>query len=301
MTAELSTTADNVIAFDGLGPLTPARRDGFRSPGPELVLAHFRRGEDRAAEIAVRLVLESGTSLTQVYEVLRTGVYAEPPPLTDAETLDRRESDERVRRLATRLQPAPNRFHEPQAVILTTLRHGVGSCINHLFTERGIPALSIDLATVARLRRGGAGVSRHAPAVRYILIDGAESTAPELLAHAAVLQHLHLLTRRYSVVILGDDPEAVAAADMNCPDDVSFVSSLEALMAAAGVPSENPLTSRERAVLDLVAGGATNQQTANALGISIATVKTYLERAQAKLKSLDRASAVATAIRRGWL
>ena len=72
-------------------------------------------------------------------------------------------------------------------------------------------------------------------------------------------------------------------------------------MAVIGVPAESPLTVRERAVLELVSEGATNQQTATALGISIATVKTYLERAQVKLKTCDRASAVATALRRGWI
>lgn len=301
MTAELSTTTGNVLVFDGSGSLAPSRRHHLNCPGAELVLAHFRRGEDRATEVAARLALESGASLTLVYETLRIGVYAGPRPFTDAEVLGRRETDERLCRLATRLQPAPNRFHEPQAMVLTTVRRGVGACINHLFTDRGIPTLSIDLDTLARLRRGVDGAARHVPSVRYILIDGAESTAPELLAHAAVLQHLHLLIKRFSVVILGDDPQAVASADLNCPDDVSFVSTLEDLMTAAGLPWQNPLTSRERAVLEFVAAGATNQQIAKALGISIATVKTYLERSQAKLKSCDRASAVAAALRRGWL
>jgi DNA-binding CsgD family transcriptional regulator len=301
MTAEISTTTSNVVAFDGLNADSLAARGAFRSPGPELVLAHFLRGQDRAAEAAARLAVESGTSLTQVYETLRTGVYTHPRPLTDAETLERREIDERISRLATRLQPAPNRVGEPQAMALTTLRRGVGACINHLFTDRGVTTLSIDLDTVARLRRGGSGVNRLMPGLQYILIDGAESTAAELLAHAAVLQHLHLAGERYVVAILGDDADAVAAADLNCPDDVFFVSSLADLLVAAGLPPTNPLTPREHAVLEFVADGATNQHIANALGISLATVKTYLERSQAKLKSCDRASTVANALRRGWL
>jgi DNA-binding NarL/FixJ family response regulator len=69
----------------------------------------------------------------------------------------------------------------------------------------------------------------------------------------------------------------------------------------AGIPAESPLTIRERAVLEQISGGSTNQQTASALGISVATVKTYLVRAQSKLRSYDRASTVATALRRGWL
>ncbi len=42
---------------------------------PATVLAHFLRGEERASELTAQLALESGYSLTDIYESLRVGVY----------------------------------------------------------------------------------------------------------------------------------------------------------------------------------------------------------------------------------
>jgi DNA-binding CsgD family transcriptional regulator len=72
-------------------------------------------------------------------------------------------------------------------------------------------------------------------------------------------------------------------------------------MTALGLVSGNPLTVREREVLRHVASGETNDQVARRLGVALSTVKTYLERIHIKLKSSDRASAVATAMLREWL
>lgn len=62
-----------------------------------------------------------------------------------------------------------------------------------------------------------------------------------------------------------------------------------------------PLTSREREVLRLVAGGATNREVAAALEISSESVKTMLGRAFEKLGVSRRAEAVAVAQREGLL
>ena len=61
------------------------------------------------------------------------------------------------------------------------------------------------------------------------------------------------------------------------------------------------LTPRERAVLRLVASGATNREAAAALGISDETVKTMLSRTFVKLGVRRRAEAVAVAHSRGIL
>lgn len=186
-------------------------------------------------------------------------------------------------------------------MVLSTLRRGVAACICHMFTGQGVPGVSLGLADLAHHRGGGAGIPRQFPAIRYIVVDGANSKSQELMHLAGILQQMHLVSEHFTVVIIGDDGAAIEAASMNQLNDVAFVRSLPELMIAAGVPSESPLTTRERAVLEFISGGATNQQTANALGISIATVKTYLERSQAKLKSRDRASTVSAALRRGWM
>lgn len=57
-----------------------------------------------------------------------------------------------------------------------------------------------------------------------------------------------------------------------------------------------PLSERERAVLTLVATGATNRDIAAALAVSEATVKTYLTRVFAKLDVSDRTAAVTAAL-----
>lgn len=61
------------------------------------------------------------------------------------------------------------------------------------------------------------------------------------------------------------------------------------------------LSRREREVLALVAGGATNRDVAEALGVSDETVKTLLTRIFAKLGVRRRAEAVSTAHRLGLL
>ncbi|MBG0565576.1 response regulator [Actinoplanes aureus] len=65
--------------------------------------------------------------------------------------------------------------------------------------------------------------------------------------------------------------------------------------------TETQLSAREREVLALVAQGRTNRETAAALFISEATVKTHLLHIYAKLEVPDRASAVSAAHRRGLL
>ena len=61
------------------------------------------------------------------------------------------------------------------------------------------------------------------------------------------------------------------------------------------------LSAREREVLALIAEGRTNRETAAALFLSEATVKTHLLHIYAKLGVPDRASAVSAAHRRGIL
>lgn len=63
--------------------------------------------------------------------------------------------------------------------------------------------------------------------------------------------------------------------------------------------SEVGLTAREREVLGLVAGGATNKDIAAALGISPSTVKNHLQSILGKLHLENRVQAAAYALREG--
>ncbi|QJY50694.1 response regulator transcription factor [Pseudonocardia broussonetiae] len=68
-----------------------------------------------------------------------------------------------------------------------------------------------------------------------------------------------------------------------------------------GGGTADALSAREMEVLRFVAAGSTNRETARALFISEATVKTHLLHVYAKLEVRDRASAVAAAYQRGLL
>lgn len=73
------------------------------------------------------------------------------------------------------------------------------------------------------------------------------------------------------------------------------------LMTRVRVPDQAILSAREIEVLQLVAKGSTNKQTASALHISTATVKTHLIHIYAKLDAVDRTSAVTTALAKGLI
>ena len=73
------------------------------------------------------------------------------------------------------------------------------------------------------------------------------------------------------------------------------------LMGRVRRPASDALSAREIEVLRLVAAGSTNRETARALFISEATVKTHLLHVYAKLEVRDRASAVAAGYRLGLL
>ncbi|MFJ9868839.1 response regulator [Streptomyces sp. NPDC101165] len=73
------------------------------------------------------------------------------------------------------------------------------------------------------------------------------------------------------------------------------------LVHAVRAPGNEPLSTREREVLALVAKGMSNRETARELFISEATVKTHLTHLYVKLGVKDRAAAVAVAYDRGIL
>jgi DNA-binding NarL/FixJ family response regulator len=73
------------------------------------------------------------------------------------------------------------------------------------------------------------------------------------------------------------------------------------LMSRVRTPDVQPLSQRELEVLELVAAGNTNRETAARLLISEATVKTHLQSIYGKLGVSDRAAAVAEAFNRGLL
>ena len=80
----------------------------------------------------------------------------------------------------------------------------------------------------------------------------------------------------------------------------TFVPPLVAAKLAAQVSSER-LTSREREILQLMGGGASNKAIARQLGISEGTVKTHVKSVLQKLEVASRTEAVSLAARRGLI
>ena len=68
-----------------------------------------------------------------------------------------------------------------------------------------------------------------------------------------------------------------------------------------GEPSEDPLTLREREVLQLVAEGSTNKEIGDILGISVKTAESHRARVMKKLAIHDTAGLVRYAIRQGLI
>ena len=63
----------------------------------------------------------------------------------------------------------------------------------------------------------------------------------------------------------------------------------------------SPLSDREIEVLDKIAGGSSNKEIADSLGISTQTVKNHISSILRKLSLNDRTQAVIYALRRGWI
>jgi DNA-binding NarL/FixJ family response regulator len=76
---------------------------------------------------------------------------------------------------------------------------------------------------------------------------------------------------------------------------------LEPVPAESAGSERSLLSKREREVLQLLANGRTNDETAQEVGLSPATVRTYVENAMHKLKADSRTHAVAVAVRLGLI
>ncbi|WP_046505096.1 response regulator [Streptomyces odonnellii] len=92
-----------------------------------------------------------------------------------------------------------------------------------------------------------------------------------------------------------------AAADGRTVLSPAVASRLVSRVRTPAAAGREPVSAREREVLELVARGTPNKEIAAELFISEATVKTHLTHLYAKLGVKDRAAAVAVAYERGIL
>jgi len=137
-------------------------------------------------------------------------------------------------------------------------------------------------------------LQRNAPSVRVLVLTTFDTDADVLPAiEAGATGYLLKDTPR------ADLARAVRAAHRG--EAVLSPAVAGRLMGRVREPVREALTERELEVLRLVASGSTNRETARALFISEATVKTHLLHIYEKLEVRDRAAAVAAGYQRGLL
>ena len=101
------------------------------------------------------------------------------------------------------------------------------------------------------------------------------------------------------LVIVGEAPTMAAARALHREAD-AWIVAIPRVSADVDFPSE-PLTPREREVLDLLAEGMPNKEIAARLGISAETAKFHVAAICGKLGAANRTEAVRVALRRGLL
>jgi DNA-binding CsgD family transcriptional regulator len=136
--------------------------------------------------------------------------------------------------------------------------------------------------------------------------DGGGHAGPfELSSQAAEVHEVHIsmlanvLPGRHLLILSGTHPEPgeVAVPDKGQPEErAQLPRQLNGPRFGRGGP-----TSRERQVLGLLAAGATDEQIAEMLDLSPATVQTHVRNAKAKLGARTRAQAVAMALQHGMI
>jgi DNA-binding NarL/FixJ family response regulator len=277
--------------------------DAFRTSldPSEAVLLRFLAGQEEAAELLVRLAIETGNSLVEIYEQIRISI-ADVTGAPDVRALRENELDESLVRLVARVRPPVSSRPVWNACVLATEGRGVAACISHLMIDAGItslvvPAVSGERSTMSR----AATVALLIPTLDHLVIDGSRAHSEAISRCLRLVQRLDVAGSNLRVILLADPDRSIDASHRAALPDLITVRCLAELLSAIGIATANPLTGREREVLRHVATGATNEQVARRLGVAVSTVKTYLERIQVKLKSRDRASAVATAMLRKWL
>jgi DNA-binding NarL/FixJ family response regulator len=140
-------------------------------------------------------------------------------------------------------------------------------------------------------------ILRHGPRTGVVLLAG--HTEPHLILSALRAGVRGYVLTSQAVDDLVHAIRQVAAGSIYlCPHASSVL--LEAYLSGSETPTD-PLTGRERQVLQLVAEGKTTKEVAALLNLSIKTAESYRTRLMAKLNVHHTAGLVRYAIRRGLI
>ena len=137
-------------------------------------------------------------------------------------------------------------------------------------------------------------IAQTAPGVKFVMFSayGDKRLLSDAIAAGA---------RGY--VMKGSPPEDLLRAIRTVADGKAFVdpSLSPALLMADGVPTEQPLSEREREILQLLAEGFHTEEVARRIGLSVETVKSDTKRVIGKLQADTRTHAVAIALRQSLI
>ena len=137
-------------------------------------------------------------------------------------------------------------------------------------------------------------IHQEAPSVQFVVFSGYGDK--RLLSDAIAAG-----ARGY--VMKGSPPEDLLRAIRTVAAGKAFVdpSLSPALLMTDGGPAEQPLSEREREILQLLAEGYHTEEVARRIGLSVETVKSDTKRVIAKLQADTRTHAVAIALRQAMI
>jgi len=148
---------------------------------------------------------------------------------------------------------------------------------------------------------GIASIQAVAPDCRIALISG--NLKGEVVAAALALGATGFLPKSFDGEVILAAIRLILTGAIYVPHDLSGgpVASARPSTLVGGRPNEESdvLTAREQAVLDRMVRGETYKEIGRALGIAEITVKLHARRITMKLGAKNRATAIATAVRRG--
>lgn len=137
------------------------------------------------------------------------------------------------------------------------------------------------------------------PKVRVLVLTMHDED--ELRARALQAGASGFLTKDCTMHEVIEALQAVAAGDVLLSAEIAgpMMRALDHLHGSGRGDGGDPLSGREREILQLVADGSTTSEIARRLSISAKTVKNHLASIYAKLDARDRTQAVLTGVRRG--
>ncbi|HEY2042048.1 MAG TPA: helix-turn-helix transcriptional regulator [Jatrophihabitans sp.] len=268
----------------------------------DYIVGRFLNGDEEAAEWACRLALRSDYSLLEIYEKLRIGIERARVIRSDGfGTLERSLLDESLGRIVARLQPPLTRKGPCVVIVLAGQTPGIASSLAHLITKCGLVAATLPMSVLSSHSADPVEMATWLASVRYMVADSTTATGQQMKGYLQLVDAVKSAAPKVRFTMLVPYAANTDLMHEAHQRGVAVARDLAGLLETLNVVAVNPLTRREQEVLRFVAAGSTNEQAARALGVSLASIKTYLERAHRKLQSHDRASAVAVALQREWL